>query len=300
MKAAYYLPLLFVLPAAQAWADTPIQLSHPASPTVHVSVGNISGEVSVTAWDRNEVQVEGRLGDGAQPLAFSGSDGDLTLKVQPQGKSGWLNWSSDSTMGSTSLMLHVPKRASLNIEVISAPISVDGIDGGELVIKTVSGKARINARTPSLKVDSISGSIELAGHADHATLQTVSGDILTPSLGGNADLHTTSGRIHIDGGPWQHLGVGTVSGDVQVGGPLAPNGSIGIDSMSGDVQLQLPADISAAIHGSTFSGDLRSDFGTPSKSDYGSGSKLEVTVGAGNGKVSVETFSGDLRIRKQN
>lgn len=103
----------------------------------------------------------------------------------------------------------------------------------------------------------------------------------------------------MDGGPWQQLNLSTVSGDVQVAGKLAAGGTIGIDSMSGDAQLQLPADVSSAIHASTFSGDLRSDFGTPEKSGHGPSSQLNATAGAGNGKITVETFSGDLRIRKQ-
>lgn len=152
MKAIRYLPLLLALPAAQALADSPIKLSHPATPSTLVNISNISGEVTVTAWDRNEVQVDGRLGDGAQPLAITGSDDHLAVKVEAQGKSGgWFNWGSDSTMGSSTLELHVPKGASLKIDVISAPLGIDGIDGGDVAIKTISGKVRINARMPSLR-----------------------------------------------------------------------------------------------------------------------------------------------------
>ena len=69
--------------------------------------------------------------------------------------------------------------------------------------------------------------------------------------------------------------------------------------MSGDVQLQLPAATSGDLHASSFSGDLRSDFGSPTRPEHGPGSSLDVHLGDGGGKISVETFSGDLRIRKQ-
>jgi DUF4097 and DUF4098 domain-containing protein YvlB len=253
----------------------------------------------VTAWDRNEVQVSGRLGDGAKPLAITGSNGDLEIKVEPQGGSGWFNWGGDSKMAPTTLELHVPKAASLDVDVISAPLVIDGMDGGSIQVNTVSGKARINARTPSLKVDSVSGGIEQAGHAEQAALQTVSGEILAPALGRDVELQTISGRIQANGGPWQKLTLSTVSGDVQLIGSLAAGGSIGIDSMSGDVQLQLPANTSASLHASSFSGDLRSDFGTPKEPEHGPGSSLDVRLGAGAGKINIETFSGDLRVRKQ-
>lgn len=300
MKTARYLPLLLCFCIGQALADTPIQLRHDATPTARISIGNIAGSVNVTAWDRNEVQVSGRLGDGAKPLVITGSNSNLEIKVEPQGGSGRFNWGGDSKMAPTTLELHVPKAASLDVDVISAPLVIDGLDGGSIQVNTVSGKARINARTPSLKVDSVSGGIEQAGRADRAELQTVSGDILAPALVGNAELQTISGRIQVTGGPWQKLSLSTVSGDVLVNGGPAANGNVRIDSMSGDVQLQLPANTSASLHASSFSGDLRSDFGTPKQPEHGPGSSLDARLGDGAGKINIETFSGDLRVRTQN
>jgi DUF4097 and DUF4098 domain-containing protein YvlB len=194
----------------------------------------------------------------------------------------------------------VPRAASLDVDVISAPLVIDGLAGGRIKINTVSGNARINARTPSLDVDSVSGSIEFSGHAEQASLQTVSGEILAPALGGKTRLQTISGRIQAGGGPWQKFSLSTVSGNVQLAGGLTAGGNMDIDSMSGDVQLRLPADTSANLHASSFSGDLRSDFGTPTKPEHGPGSSLDAHLGAGNGKIRIETFSGDLRVRKQN
>lgn len=299
MKTMRYLPLLLSLCIGQALADTPINLRHDAAPTAHVSVSNIKGSVTITAWDRNEVQVTGQLGDGAKPLEITGDNRDLSIKVEAQGKAGWLNWGSDNAMSGSTLELRVPKGASLDVDVVSATLGIDGIDGGKIDVNSVSGRARINARTPSLDVESVSGSIELAGHAERANLQTVSGDILAPTLGSEAELQTVSGRIQATGGPWQKLSISAVSGDVQLNGGVAPDGSITIDNMSGDVQMQLPAALSATIHASTFSGDLRSDFGAPSKNEHGPGSELDTETGGGRGKIHVETFSGDLRLRKQ-
>ncbi len=299
MKTIRYLPLLLCFCIGQALADTPIQLRHDATPNARISISNIAGTVNVIAWDRNEVQVGGRLGDGAKPLEITGSNGDLEIKVEPQGGAGRFNWGGNSKMAPTTLELHVPKAASLDVNVVSAPLVIDGMDGGSIEVNTVSGKARINARTPSLKVDSVSGGIEQAGHAEQAELQTVSGDILAPTLGRDVELQTISGRIQTSGGPWQKLTLSTVSGNVQLTGALAPGGSIRIDSMSGDVQLQLPASTSASLHASSFSGDLRSDFGTAKKPEHGPGSSLDARLGTGVGKISIETFSGDLRVRRQ-
>jgi len=299
MQTTRYLPLLLCFCVGQALAGTPIQLRHDASPTAHVSISNVAGRVTVLGWDRNEVQVGGELGDGARPLSISGSHGDLSIKVEPQGGSGWFHWASDSRMGPTTLEVHVPRAASLAISVVSAALAIDGVDGGSIMLDTVSGKVRIQARTPLLKVDSVSGGIELAGQADQADLQTVSGDILAPTLGSLVKLQTISGHIQAQGGPWRKFSLSTVSGDAQLTGALAAGGSLDIDSMSGDVQLQLPAATSAMLHASSFSGDLRSDFGTPRQADHGPGSSLDARLGDAQGRINIETFSGDLRIRRQ-
>lgn len=299
MKIIQLAPLLLCLCISQAYADTPIDLQHAATPTATVNVSNVAGEVRITAWDRPLVQVSGQLGDGAKPLTITGNDGNLTIKVQPQGNTGggWFNWGSDRNMRPTVLDLHVPRGASLDIDVVSAPLSIDGTAGGTITVNSVSGRVRINATTPTLKIDSVSGNLVLAGHAAQANLQTVSGDMLAPMLGDQANLQTVSGRIQASGGPWRTLSLSTVSGDVQLAGGIAANGKLAIDSMSGNVQLQLPANTSANLHASSFSGDLRSDLGSVQQPARGPGSRLDARLGSGNGTIKVETFSGDLRIR---
>lgn len=301
MKIVRYLPLLLTLGIGQAVADTPINLHHPANANARISVSNVKGEVTITAWDRNEVQVAGALGEGAAPLAIEGDNGDLEIQVKPKGNGsgGWFNWNGDNSMGATTLELHVPKGATLDVEVVSAPLGIDGMDGGKISVNSVSGRVRVNARTPELSVESVSGTVQQSGHADRADLQTVSGDILAPALGNQADLQTVSGRIQVSGGPWQKFDLSTVSGDVQLNGDLAEQGSIDVDSMSGDVQIQVPANLSASIHASSFSGDLRSDFGQAVEHDHGPGSELNTEVGGSKGRIHVETFSGDLRIRRK-
>ena len=301
MKAILYVPLLLCLSVGSALAEhTPIQLQHAASATVKVSISNIAGSVNVTAWDRDEVQVSGELGQGAKPLQITGDNNHLTIKVAARGGSGWFNFGRDDKMSPSTLEVNVPRAALLDVNVISASLAVDGLVGGDIKINAISGTARIHASTRSLEANSVSGSIELSGHADHASLQTVSGEILAPALGSQAKLQTISGRIQAGGGPWQKLSLSTVSGDVQLTGGLTAGGDADIDSMSGDVQWKLPADTSATLHASSFSGDLRSDFGTPIQARHGPGSSLDTKLGAGDGKIHIETFSGDLRVRKQN
>lgn len=288
-------PLLLLASTAAA-ADSAIDLNHAAASNTRISISNVKGSVTVTAWDRNEIHVGGRLGDGARPLRIEGSADHLKVTVQGDASSGFFHWGSSNAMGPTVLQVQAPRGASLDVDVVSAPLNVDGLDGGTLSVNSVSGRIRIHAKTRSLAVDSVSGSIEQSGRADRADLQTVSGDILAPALAGDATLESVSGRIRTGGLPWQRLSVSTVSGDVQIhGGPTA-SGRIDVDSMSGDVKLELSPTTPAFIHASSFSGELRSDTGTTKKEENGPGSELVTQIGTGGGQVKIETFSGDVHI----
>ncbi|RUL73122.1 DUF4097 family beta strand repeat-containing protein [Dyella choica] len=298
MKTARYLPLLLcLLPGGKAIADTPLDLHHPAAPTAHIDVSNVKGEVTITAWDRSEVHVGGQLGDGAEPLAIEGSDNNLRIHVQAKGHGGWFNWTGENAMEPSTLDINVPRGASVKVNVVSAPVSVTGIHGGDIEANSVSGRVRIDAQTPMLNVVAVSGNIAFSGLARQAKLQTVSGDILAPTLGDTVELQTVSGRIQAGGGPWHQLSISTVSGSVQLTGVVGADGSMNVDSMSGDVQLQFPAPFNASLHANTFSGDLRSDFGTPTHTEHGPGSTLDTVVGNGSGKIHIESFSGDVKIR---
>lgn len=298
MKIIHYTPLLLALAIGQAMADTPINLSAAARPDAHVSIDNVKGEVTVTAWDKPQVEVSGSLGAGARPLKIEGDDRNLDIKVSGTENGNWFNWKSDNRMGSTVLNVRVPKGVSLDINVVSAPVTIDGLDGGKVNVESVSGRVRMNARTSSINFNTVSGSIDLSGHVGDAQLQTVSGDITAPSVGSMLKAESVSGHMTISGGPYRKAELSTVSGDLQLGGGIEGDGSITIDSMSGDVQVAVPAALSAKITANTFSGQLRSDFGEATKGEEGPGSELNATAGSGRGKLHVETFSGDLKIRK--
>ncbi|NII12111.1 DUF4097 family beta strand repeat-containing protein [Oleiagrimonas sp. C23AA] len=281
----------------QAMADTPIDQSRKLDADAHVSIDNVKGEVTVTAWDRNQIRITGTLGDGAQPLKVSGDSHDLSIKVQGPSSSGWFSWGNDTHMGPTALNIQVPSGVSLSVDVVSAEVSMSGLKGGRIDIDTVSGRVHVDAESPSVSVDSVSGNVQLDGTVKRADLETVSGDVLAPKVARVAKVQTVSGDARVGGGPFEKVSLSTVSGDLQLDGGPDKDGDVDIDSMSGDVRLNLPAGTSARMHASTFSGALRSDVGQVSHSEHGPGSKLDTRIGNGDANIKVETFSGNLRVR---
>ena len=64
-------PRLLLAASPASHAGTPINKRAAADPTGSVEVSNVSGTVTVTGWDRNEVEVTGELGEGTERLEFT-------------------------------------------------------------------------------------------------------------------------------------------------------------------------------------------------------------------------------------
>ncbi|WP_257389288.1 DUF4097 family beta strand repeat-containing protein [Tahibacter caeni] len=285
-----------------ASAGTPINETREVDATARIEVSNVKGAVNVSAWDRNEVAISGSLGDGAKRLAIDGGRGSLSIRVEGPDKSkGFLNWGSDSSMQETILDLKVPRAAALEIGVVSAEVAVSDTAGGNMQVDSVSGRIRLaSVQTPRLRLESVSGDIDFQGRSDDASVETVSGDLIARGVGGRTRAETVSGSLRITANsPFKQFDASSVSGDMEVTGALASGARVEIETMSGDVRLNLPASVSARITAESFSGTLRTDFGTVRKPEHGPGSSLDATAGSGDGEISVDSFSGDVTIRKE-
>lgn len=291
--------LLLLAVSGAAAAATPISETRNVSAEARIDVSNIKGAVTVSGWDKPEVQITGTLGDGAKGLAVEGGADHLTIKVQPPDKQGWFSWGADSRMGDTTLDLKVPRNAELKIEVVSADVALSGVAGRLLTVNSVSGKLRLDSDAKEVEIDSVSGNIDLTGKAERGHLETVSGNVRARGLGGQIKLETVSGDVDAENGDYREISAGTVSGDINLRGKPTKDARVDIETMSGDVHLYLPSDVSAHLRATTFSGSIRSDFGKVKEEERGPGSSLDATLGASDARVTLQTFSGDIEVRRQ-
>jgi len=163
-----------------------------------------------------------------------------------------------------SLEIRMPRGARLEVETVSAPIDVEDLNG-------------------DVAVSSISGSIRLRGNLRSVEAETVSGLITLK-----------------DGGDLRQGSFETVSGNIRARANFQPRGRFDFESVSGTVELTVPSGVAANFEVQTFSGRIDSDFGTPRKIDPPMPSQeLIFTTGAGGARISIESFSGMVKIRQE-
>lgn len=284
--------LATLAPAVQA--ATPINQSRPLDPTGTVEIENLKGRIEVSAWDRNEVQVTGSLGDGVEKLVFEGDRERVRVQAKYPERRG------NRRTGPTTLILKVPLRASLDIESVSADIHVDGVAPGDLEIESVSGDIVFAGAPGRVDIDSVSGNQTLTVNSSgDVSSESVSGDItLRGRLKGDLDLETVSGNIRIDsrGEAIRRLAVNSVSGDIEARVGLAQGGEIRGETVSGDFTLRMPRSLSAQVDVESFSGDLDAPDADVRKEKFAPGARLSKRYGGGSGEIRVETFSGDFTL----
>ena len=281
-------------------AQTPIDETHPLNADARLSVSNVKGSISVTTWDRNEVRVEGYLGDGTEGLEVKGGPGNLSIAVKyPESGTWFSGWGRSS--GDSELRVTAPAGVTLEVEAVAADVEVTGVRGAELSIDNVSGDVTVDSAARDVEVNTVSGSQKLNLHANDVSAESVSGDVeIRGELGGKIDLESVSGTLSVDSGsPAKSLTAGVVSGDVKLRIGLQPGGRLRAESLSGDLEVILPASTSASLSASSFTGTIKSFSGKVDTEEHGPGSSLETKLGTGDGSIDLETFSGDLSVSSE-
>lgn len=152
----------------------------------------------------------------------------------------------------------------------------------------------------TVDVKTVAGDVEGRGLSGTLEFGTVSGDLrLVDVRATTLEATSVSGDVELDGVEAREVSGETVSGDVVYVGTIAREGDYYFKTLSGDVDLAVPGEPDARLRGSTFSGRLESDFPTTSDSRRRRSSRFSATWGNGSATIDVESFSGDVRIRRQ-
>jgi len=285
--------LALFLAAPLAEAGTPISNRAPADPKGQVEISNVAGQVMVTGWDRNEVEVTGSLGKGSERLEFNSSGKVTRVKVILPGKS----WNVEDT----DLVVKVPAGSSINVNTVSADIKVNGINGSQR-LQSVSANVATESGAEDVECKTVSGDLSVTGNGQKGmlTLTTVSGNAVVTRAAGEVNGSTVSGDFTLGLGEVTRSRLRLTSGDLAVAAFLPADARFDVESISGDVRLDFAPPINAEFDVSSFSGDIRNCFGPkPARTDeYAPGKELRFSEGNGTGRVRIKTLSGDVNVCK--
>jgi DUF4097 and DUF4098 domain-containing protein YvlB len=277
-----------------AIAEQQINKRVNVAPDATVEVSNVQGSVTITTWDRNEVELVAYLENDRDELEFEATERNVRIEVErPNGKYG------REEDDDANLTLRVPSRARLNVDTVSADIGVTGARG-EQTLESVSGEVRTQAFDAPVRATSVSGEVTVTGNGGKAavTTENVSGTSSVTGVRGNYHGEVVSGEINAVIAAGQQLELSSVSGDINLQAELTPSARVEMGSVSGTITLKIKPPVNADFDVESFSGDITSCFGPKARdtSKYSPGSELNFTQGSGGARVEIETLSGEISL----
>jgi hypothetical protein len=274
-------------------ADDPDELGSTIDTTVALSRGgtvdltNVSGQITVVSWDREEVKIHAVSDGGRLNLDTSPSRVTLTEHAVSRAE------------GDTRYDVTMPSSARLLVQSISGDIRARAVNDVEA--HTVSGNSDVSDIPGHVTIETIAGDIVVARIGGGARVGTVSGDIRATAVKGEIAGQSVSGDVTFDDVVSSYLRAVTVSGTLHFVGPVDPKGRYEFRSHSGEIELGFTGGSpNARLELETFSGDVDSACGLtlqPGGDESGTGRRGSFTIGTGNGaRFIIQTFSGDVRI----
>jgi hypothetical protein len=205
-----------------------------------------AGRVTITATDRDEVTVDAiRRGSRdwleRTKLEMYSEGSTIVVKDDQSTHTSWFDWPRRNNIGETDFDIKVPRKTNVDVNIFSAAVNVDGVEGsyrihgfssrirvsnatGSVQAHTFSGAVEIHTarwvEPETIDVDTFSGSVELRVPAD------ARGDVTFNSFSGRLDsvvplmMHSSSRRsVRAElgsGGSGNRLRVKTFSGSLRI------------------------------------------------------------------------------------
>jgi DUF4097 and DUF4098 domain-containing protein YvlB len=279
--------------AAPAWlvAQTPVDERRDAAADGVVEIENLAGSVKVVGWAETAVRVTGTLAAGAE-LDFQASGERTQIEVEVD---------DDNPIEAVSdLEVHVPAGSHVEIGGVRLDIEVAGVTGS-VEAETVDGSILHTGAAKEVALQSVTGTVDVTDARGLIQAETVNGAIHIRSSSGQLEAATVNGELVVTDGPFDRVALESVAGTVRYEADLTAQARLDVETVSGSVEIFVASDINVDVSISTFSGGIDSEFdiGTIEQESFLPAKELTFSTGAGGARITVETLSGRVHLRKR-
>jgi hypothetical protein len=277
----------------------------PLGKTGTFEIDNVAGNIVISGGTGEQAQISaikrGRTPESLKNATIEVVEGPNRVEVGVQyprnGKDG----------ASVDFTVTVPRGASVLVKSISGDAKVTDIDG-ELRVESVSGDVTVTGAGKLSLAKSTSGTVivQSASAPDSLSVHSTSGNVSLKSVKARSlEVSSVSGDVTLSEVTSDRLTGHTISGTVSFAGPMARGGRYEATSHSGDVVITTDGQVGFEVTASTFSGDIKSDLpitmrvGGEGQSKPLRRQQMRGTFGDGSAVLMLKSFSGDIRIVKK-
>ena len=270
-----------------------------------ISLCASAGQITVRGWQRSEVRA---LADNRKinfRVMERGADNKPAWIMAQNGETATKNAPSDECFSGETLELEVPIGAKVDIKSRDANILIDSI--AKITVKNANGNVTLRNITEEITVANYSGDVAAEDSSGRISLSSFDGSVaafrLRPNEFSDAlSLNSTGGAVVLRDVLHKNIEAKSLSGEIAVTNSLAPGGCYEFTTQSGSISLQLAKDFPFHIKAEMLAGgNFQTDFPIkPTTENFAGRAKTMTYVhGAGDTTISLTTFSGFLRVKKQ-
>lgn len=212
MNRTFLLSTLFLAATGLACAAVTETFSqtYPLAADGAIELDNVNGDVTITAWDRNEVALEaekrGKTEDDLKRMTIEidAQPAKLTIKTRYE-KTRDRSFFGDGGRGSVRYTLKVPSGARLGrIEAVNSDIEVSGVRG-PVNLETVNGRIEATGLAGDAAIESVNGSLRAeydeVRNVRSVKLGSVNGQatvVLPKGASANVEARSFNGRTSVE------------------------------------------------------------------------------------------------------
>ena len=272
----------FALALATIAADTTV----PATKSQRLDINVFAGSVTVRAWNRDAVKVEGATGRRDQLEVDSRGS---TVSIETSGRHG--------PASDADLVVTIPVGMPIDVSGVELDVTIEACRCS-MHVETVQGSIVASGGEGAVRLTSVEGSVSVTGVNGKLQANSVNDDVVVRDVTGDVTVETVNGDVTLERIRSGSVEASTVNGDIGFDGEIRKGGSYALTSHQGDVHMVVPTSPAATIRVNTFNGSFESDFEVTLQGPSGRNRRLTFTLGGGGAMIDLESFSGDIRLLK--
>lgn len=252
-----------------------------------LSIDNFAGEVIVKTWDRDQLRVQARHPSRTK----------VDVRTSPTVVT--VRSSTSGAPGSVDYEITAPAWMSVKIEGTFNFVTVEGTQA-EISATTVRGDIVVRGGAGSVTVKSIQGEVTVENARGRVTASSVNEGIRISGVSGDISADTHNGSIILTKVTASNVELSTINGQIVYEGSIADRGRYRFSTHNGDITATIPGNSNVAFMVRSYSGSFSSQHQVkgPPPDEIHRGRRLTYTLGNGSAEMEMETFGGDIRVRR--
>ncbi len=227
--------------------DTVVQVG----PGVTLQLVNLSGDIAVSTWPRNEVRIVAEH-DRSDRIVTELANNQLKLGVRnAQEQPSDVEWN-----------VTVPVWLPVQLSGVEGDIDVTGLRSA-VRAQTMRGDVYVRQCQGSLEANSIEGEVHVSDVDGNVTAGSVNSLIRLIRVTGPVEAQTINGDIQLERLASPSIDASSVNGQVLVASPFRKHGRYSFASHSGRVLVAVPDGQDVNVTLSSFNGQVESDMPLP-------------------------------------